>query len=279
MSYPIIDAHQHFWKYNAQRDAWITDEMKLLQNDFLPTDIEPVFKQNLISGSVVVQSDASEKENDFQLDLADQFPFIRGVVGWIDFQSEQLEEKLKYYQQFSRMKGFRHLLQGESKRDSMLNPEFQRGIGLLNKYGFSYDLLILPDQLGYAEKLVSAFPDQRFVIDHLAKPFIKKGEITDWKSAIEQFASYEHVYCKISGMVNEADWKYWEQEDFHPYLDTVLETFGTKRLMFGSDWPVCLLAGNYDEVKQIAENYFNKLSDIEQGDIFGVNAETFYKLT
>ena len=279
MSYPIIDAHQHFWKYNAQRDAWITDEMKLLQNDFLPTNIEPVFKQNLISGSVVVQSDASEKENDFQLDLADQFPFIRGVVGWIDFQSEQLEEKLKYYQQFSRMKGFRHLLQGESKRDSMLNPEFQRGIGLLNKYGFSYDLLILPDQLGYAEKLVSAFPDQRFVIDHLAKPFIKKGEITDWKSAIEQFASCEHVYCKISGMVNEADWKYWEQEDFHPYLDTVLETFGTKRLMFGSDWPVCLLAGNFDEVKQIAENYFNKLSDIEQGDIFGVNAETFYKLT
>jgi len=176
------------------------------------------------------------------------------------------------------MKGFRNLLQGEKHRDSMLDPSFQKGIGLLNKYGFSYDLLILPDQLGFAEKLVAAFPDQRFVIDHLAKPHIKKGIISDWKLSINKFAGYQNVYCKISGMVNEADWKYWEEKDFHPYMDIAMETFGTKRVMYGSDWPVCTLAGSYDDVKQIAGNYFNSFSISEQSDFFGGNAQAFYQL-
>jgi L-fuconolactonase len=279
MHYPIVDAHQHFWKYDPLRDGWMTDEMKILQKDYLPHDINPVFEENHISGSVAVQADPSENENQFLLELAEQNPFIKGVVGWIDFQADELEERLRYYQQFPAMKGFRHLLQGEKQRDSLLNPAFQRGIGLLNKYGFSYDLLILPDQLGFAEKLVAAFPDQRFVIDHLSKPHIKQGVISEWKLAIQRFASYQNVYCKISGMVNEADWEFWEPEDFRPYLNTVTEVFGTNRIMFGSDWPVCLCAATYSEVLQIATDYFSSFSIEEQSGIFGRNAMTFYHLT
>src|ERR1700712_3538566 len=279
MPIPIIDAHQHFWKFNPLRDQWITEEMKELQRDFLPAEIEIIFKQHQVNGSVVIQADPSENENDFLLDLADQYPFIKGVVGWIDLTSELAEEKLKYYHQFSRMKGFRNLLQSEKKRDGMLDHAFQRGMGLLNKYGFSYDLLILPDQLEFAEKLVATFPDQRFVIDHLAKPPIRKGVTADWKSGMKKFAGYQNVYCKISGMVNEADWKYWEDKDFRPYMDTVVETFGTRRLIFGSDWPVCLLAAAYDEVKRIATNYFNSFSMAEQADFFGLNAQRFYQLS
>jgi L-fuconolactonase len=279
MYYPIIDAHQHFWKYNPQRDGWITEDMKILKKDYLPADLEILFKQNQISGSVLVQADPSEHENRFLLDLAGNHSFIRGVVGWIDLEAQGLDERLEYYQQFPLMKGFRNLLQGEVQRDSMLNPAFHHGIGKLNKYGFSYDLLILPDQLGFAERLATAFPDQRFVIDHMAKPFIKKGMISEWKTAIRKFATLEHVSCKISGLVNEADWEYWEIEDFRPYMDVVIETFGTKRILFGSDWPVCLLAAAYDEVKEIAEDYFYSFSISEQADFFGTNALNFYQLT
>ena len=238
MLYPIIDAHQHFWKFDLQRDSWITEEMRILRKDYLPPDAETVFKQNFIAGSVAIQADSSENENQFLLELASQYPFIKGVVGWIDLQSDGLEERLKYYQKFPLLKGFRHLLQGEKQRDIMLNPVFQKGIGLLNKYGFSFDLLIFQDQIRFAEKLAGALPDQRFVIDHLAKPSIKNGRISDWRVAIEKFAPLQNVYCKISGMVTEADFEFWEKDDFLPYLNIVLETFGTKRIMFGSDWPV-----------------------------------------
>ncbi len=176
------------------------------------------------------------------------------------------------------MKGFRNLLQGEKQRDSMLDPRFKKGIGLLNKYGFSYDLLILPDQIGFVEKLVADFPDQRFVVDHLAKPPIRDGSISDWKLSMKRFTSYKNVCCKISGMVNEADWKNWGWDDFRPYIDIILETFGTKRIMFGSDWPVCLLAATYNEVKQIVENYFSSFTATEQSDFFERNTRAFYHL-
>lgn len=277
--YSVIDAHQHFWKFNPVRDGWITEEMKDLRRNWLPTDIEFVFKEHQVDGSVVIQADPSENENDFLLDLADQYAFISGVVGWVDLAKENIEERLIYYRQFSRMKGFRNLLQGETQRDSMLNPAFQRGLGLLNKYGFSYDLLILPDQLEHARKLVASFPDQLFIIDHLAKPYIKKGIVSEWKAAIAKFGEYQNVYCKISGMVNEADWKFRKEEDFRPYLDAVVEIFGIRRLVFGSDWPVCLLAASYDEVKNIVVNYFNSFSISERADLFGLNAKTFYHLS
>jgi L-fuconolactonase len=279
MAYPIVDAHQHFWKYDPVRDGWITDEMKLLQQDYLPADLNSVFNSNNIAGSVLVQADPSENENRFLVNLALENSCIRGVVGWIDLNSESLQERLEYYQAIPVMKGFRMLLQGDKKRDAMLDPGFQKGIGLLGRYGFSFDLLILPDQIGFAEKLAAAFPNQRFVIDHLAKPFIKSGKITEWKSAIQRFAPLENVCCKISGLVTEADWLNWEYQDFKPYIDTVVDTFGTKRIMFGSDWPVCLTAGEYAEVKEIADEYFRTFTLTERADFFGANAMSFYNLT
>jgi L-fuconolactonase len=279
MNYPIIDAHQHFWKYDPQSHSWITDEMHLLRRDFFPEDLEPVFRKNHIAGSVLVQVEGSEKDNEFMLKLADRHAFIKGVVGWIDFQAEGLNERLQSYHQHSGMKGFRHLLQGEKQRSSMLLPEFKKGISLLNKYGFTYDLLVLPDQLSFAYELVMAFPDQPFVIDHLAKPGIKQGNISDWKADMKRFAPCRNVFCKLSGMVTEADWENWKQEDFIPYMDAIMEIFGTKRTMFGSDWPVSLIAGTYDEVKEIADRYFNAFSETEQSDFFGGNATFFYNLS
>jgi L-fuconolactonase len=278
MHIPTIDSHQHFWKFNPKRDSWITEDMQILQKDYLPVDIEAVYSKNKIKGSIVIQADSSEIENIFLLELADKHPFILGIVGWIDMTSENLEERLHYYKQFPILKGFRHLLQGEKQRDIMLNAGFQHGVSLLGKYGSSYDLLILPDQLGYSEKLVAMYPEQRFVIDHLAKPEIKNGIIAEWRKGIEKFTSYENVYCKISGMVTEADLEFWELEDFRPYLDTVLEVFGPKRIMFGSDWPVCLQAGTFEDVKGIIDDYFKSFTMNEQADFFGNNAIDFYKL-
>ncbi len=273
-----IDAHQHFWKYDAVRDSWIDESMKAIQRDFLPRDLQPVLQKNGFSGCVVVQSDQSEIENEFQLANAEQFDFIKGVVGWVDLRSPQVEERLAFYKSFKKMKGFRHVLQGESRRDIMLDPAFMKGIGLLHKYNFTYDILIYTDQLRYINHFVKAFPYQRFVINHLAKPHIKTHQIDDWKEAIASLSTFENVYCKISGMVTEADWIGWKQEDFTPYLDVVVEAFGTNRIMFGSDWPVCLMAASYADVFDIVKNYFQPFSREEQERIFKDNAIQFYDL-
>ena len=274
----IIDAHQHFWKFDPIRDSWINDDMKIIQKDFLPGDLEILFKENGIEGSVVVQSDQSEKENEFQLKNAEQYDFIKGVVGWIDLQADDLEEKLIYYKQFKKLKGFRHALQGEPQRDFMLSPAFKRGIGMLHTFGFTYDLLIFPDQLVYAKDLVEEFPDQFYVLDHMAKPGIKNKKIDEWKKDILALGAYENVYCKISGMVTEADWKNWASDDFIPYIDVVVNAFGTKRIMFGSDWPVCLAAASYKKMKEIVDNYFSFFSKNEQKDFYGKTAIKFYNL-
>ena len=273
-----IDAHQHFWKFDPVRDSWITNEMSVIQKDFMPQDIYPLLQQNGFTGTVVVQSDQSEAENNFQLANAGENDFINGVVGWVDLQAENVEEKLRYYSQFPKMKGFRHVLQGEEDRALMLKPEFKNGIGLLRKYNFTYDILIFPDQLKYSAELVKEFPDQLFVIDHIAKPNIKDKKIADWKKDVQSIAGFENVYCKISGMVTEADLKGWRKEDFNPYIDIVVEAFGTNRIMYGSDWPVCLLAASYESVLEIAEEYFSSFTKNEQSNFFGGNAIKFYNL-
>jgi L-fucono-1,5-lactonase len=276
---PRIDAHQHFWKYDPIRDGWIGPEMAVIQKNFLPGDLFPVLQAAGIDGCVVVQSDQSEEENEFQLKNAAEHAFIKGVVGWIDLQSPAVEERLAYYRRFSKLKGFRHVLQGEKDRALMLKPEFKRGIGLLKKSGFTYDILIYPDQLGYTREFTAAFPDQPFVIDHIAKPDIKAKKLTEaWKKAIRDVARQENVYCKISGMVVEADWAAWTPEDFRPYLDTVIEAFGTGRILYGSDWPVCLVAASYEEVIGIVRDYFSSFSNDEQDAFFGKNATRFYNL-
>lgn len=273
-----IDSHNHFWKYNAERDSWITPEMSAIRRDFLPDDFWPVLSQYNFDGCVVVQSDQSTEENVFQLKNADENDFIKGVVGWVDLQHEKVDSKLAWYQSFKKMKGFRHVLQGDPVRDLMLNPAFKRGIGQLSKYGFTYDILIYPDQLKFARELVAAFPDQKFVLDHIAKPVIRDGAIDEWKHDIVALSKFENVSCKVSGMVTEADWRDWKHKDFKPYLDVVVEAFGIKRVMYGSDWPVCLVAASYDDTLGIVKKYFSTFSVSEQQLFFGGNALDFYNL-
>ena len=275
---PKIDAHQHFWKFDAVRDSWITDEMAIIQKDFLPHDLQPVLQENSFDGSVVVQSDQTEEENIFQLDNAEKNDFIKGVVGWVDLHADNVEERVAYYSGFKKIKGFRHVLQGEANRALMLQPKFLNGIGKLAKHSFTYDILIFPDQIKYIPQLVSLFPSQKFVIDHIAKPLIKEGKTDEWKKEIQAIARCENVWCKISGLVTEADWKSWKPENFTPYLDVVTEAFGTKRIMFGSDWPVCLVAASYSQVLNIVTDYFSDFSPDEQNAFFGENATNFYNL-
>jgi len=273
-----IDAHQHFWKFSPDRDTWITENMSVIRRDFLPEDLQPVLQRNGIEGCVVVQSNQSTHENYFQLKNAVSYDFIKGIVGWVDLQAPDISDQLSYYKQFDKIKGFRHVLQDEKQRDLMLLPAFKRGISLLRDYNFTYDLLVLPDQLRYSCDLVACFPDQPFVLDHLAKPPIRQKEISEWKKDIVTLAKNENVYCKISGMITEAEWNAWQPSDFIPYLDVIVESFGMKRLLFGSDWPVCLLAGTYERMLGVVENYFRSFSNDEQQRFFGGNAIDFYKL-
>jgi L-fuconolactonase len=275
----MIDSHQHFWKYNAVKHSWIDDEMSALRTDFLPNHLAPLLKVAGVKACVAVQADESEDENEFLLDLAKNNPLIKGVVGWLDFMSNDLSDKLDYYSDFNLIKGFRYILQGQTQRDIMLNSAFKSNIHLLRKYNYVYDILIFPDQLKYAEKLVSEFPNQVFVLDHMAKPLIKSGEIDQWKKDITALAKHENVFCKVSGMVTEADWKSWKYEDYFPYLDIVFQTFGTKRLLFGSDWPVCNLAGGYPKMMGIVQRFTSGLGVSEQADFFGENAIKCYQLT
>lgn len=252
--------------------------MKVIQKDFFPADLKPLLSKNSFDGCVSVQSDQSEEENHFHLNHVERFDFIKGIVGWVDLRAPNIEERLQYYSGFKKLKGFRHVLQGEPQRDLMLQPAFMNGISLLKKYNFTYDILIFKDQLQFVSKLVSAFPNQSFVIDHISKPDIKNGEIEQWRKDISALGQFENLYCKISGMVTEADWKGWKKENFRPYMDVAVETFGIDRIMFGSDWPVCLVAASYDEVVGIVEDYFSSFSKNEQDKVFGLNAIEFYKL-
>jgi len=274
-----IDAHQHFWKYDPVRHGWISDEMWSIRRDFLPAELGGILREAGIDGCVTVQVDQAEEENEVLLEYAAANDFIKGVVGWVDLQHPGVEDRLAEYRSRPKMKGVRHILQGERDRALMLKPAFKRGVGLLGKFGYTYDILIYPDQLGYACEFVAAFPDQPFVIDHIAKPHIKDRYITEeWKDAIRAVAAYGNTWCKISGMVTEADWKHWKPEHFEPYLDTVLEAFGPERVLYGSDWPVCLVAATYPQVLQIVQDYIFRLSADEQAAFFGGNAVEFYHL-
>ncbi len=273
-----IDSHQHFWNYDPNRHPWMSAEMTTLKTNFLPRNLLPELQNCSLDGCVAVQADQSEAENAFLLRLADEYGMIKGIVGWVDLQADNLEERLVYYRQFPQIKGFRHVVHDEADRGFMLRPAFMRGIGLLKKYNYTYDLLIFPEHLANTLELVTAFPNQPFVIDHLAKPFIKTGEITAWQKAMREVAAYDNVYCKISGMTTEADWKRWKQQDFEPYLDQVVDCFGPDRIMYGSDWPVCRLAATYEEVFSIVKSYFSSFSEREQQKFFGENAIKFYNL-
>ncbi len=271
-----IDSHQHFWKFNPVRDSWIDDSMKILQRDFLPEDLSPVLIENIVDGTIAVQADQSEAETNFLLDLAKQNNWIRAVIGWIDLMNSNVEQRLEYYSTKPKMSGFRHILQSEPDKNFMLNPKFQNGIGLLNKYGFTYDILIYPGQLPAAIQLVKNHPEQIFILDHIAKPLIKNNEMEPWALEIKKLAKYKNVYCKLSGIITEADFNNWTKEEIFPYLDIVFDSFEIDRLMFGSDWPVCLLAGDYKQVFELIDNYTKNFSAEEKRKLFGINAIAAY---
>lgn len=272
-----IDAHQHFWHYDPVRDSWITDEMAVLQRDFLPDDLRPVLEVHDVHGTVAVQADQSEKETHFLLQLAESHSFIRGVVGWVDLLAPNLGERLEHFSQSKRLCGFRHIAQAEAD-DFLARKDVARGIGRLSDFGFTYDILVYHRQLPAAVSLVEKLPDTRFVIDHLAKPAIKEGETEPWATHMRELAEHLNVWCKVSGMVTEADWAGWRQDDIRPYLDIVFEAFGTDRLMLGSDWPVCLLAAGYGDVWTLLDAYASQFPPSEREKLFGGNAVDFYGL-
>jgi L-fuconolactonase len=272
-----IDTHVHFWKYDKVRDAWITDEMKVLQQHYLPQTIAQTLKRNDIDACVAVQADQSEVETLFLVELSKTHNIIKGVVGWVDLQDEKVAERLQYFSQFPVIKGFRHVAQSEPN-DFLLRKDFQRGIAALQAYGYTYDVLIYHHQLKPALELVSRFPGQKFVIDHCAKPDIAHKKIDEWKALMQEIASLPNVYCKLSGLLTEAKWKEWSPGEFYPYLDVVFEAFGTDRLMFGSDWPVILLSGMYVQWKSLLEKYMENFGEEDRGKVFGENAIAFYSL-
>jgi len=274
----VIDSHQHFWIYEAEKHAWIDDNMKVIRKDFLPEDLKIIYQQNNIDGCVAVQADQTLAETDFLLDLAAKNDFIKGIVGWADLRATNIDEVLEKYSQFPKLKGFRHVVQGEADHNFMLRPDFLNGIAALEKNNFTYDILIFPHQLGAALELVRRFPNQKFVIDHIAKPYIKDGFYDGWATSMKAIGEYQNVYCKLSGMTTEADYNNWTPEQIEPYMQLVLDAFGADRILFGSDWPVCLVAGNYTKTKELVTNFIAKLSPDEQAGIMGKNAIKFYNL-
>lgn len=272
-----IDSHQHFWKYNEREFGWINDQMKAIRRDFLPLDLKRELDDSGFDGSVVVQARQIPDETSWLLSLANANDFIKGVVGWVDICSPGLKEQLEMFAENSKLVGVRHVIQDEPDQDFMLRPEFLSGIGQLASFGLTYDILVFPQHLPNTIKLVKQFPGQPFVLDHIAKPDIRHGILLPWKENIQKLAEYPNVSCKLSGMVTEADIS-WNASDFKPYLDIILECFGTKRVMIGSDWPVCTVAGSYGQVMKIVEDYIHTFSLTEKAAILGDNAQKFYKL-
>ncbi len=273
-----IDTHQHFWMYSPQQYPWIAPHMEALQRNFLPPDLEPLLAREGIDGTVAIQARQTLEESRWLLELADHFPFIRGVVGWVDLCDPGVEAQLETLVRHPKFRGVRHIVHDEPDDQFMMRPDFRRGIGLLQSYGLTYDLLLFPRHLPIAKRLVEEFPYQPFVLDHIAKPPIGEHRLEPWLSGLKNLAASPNVWCKVSGMVTEADWAHWRPSDFEPYLDTVFNAFGTSRIMMGSDWPVCTLAASYSEVVEIAKNYTQRLSSDEQAGVWFQNAQQFYHL-
>ena len=273
-----IDSHQHFWRYNSQDYPWIDQSRAPLKMDYMPPDLLPLMQATGIDGTVAVQARQNLRETEFLLELADETDFIRGVVGWVDMRADDVEAQLERFAPHPRMVGLRHIVHDEADDRFMLGGNFLRGLAKLKSCDLTYDLLLFPRHLPIAIDVVKRFPEQPFVLDHIAKPSIKDGLLEPWERDIRQLAAYDNVCCKVSGMVTEAAWGGWTQADYRPYLDVVFDCFGIDRLMFGSDWPVCTLAGTYPQVVGIVESYIAALSPDEQARIMGEVASDFYQL-
>ena len=273
-----IDAHQHFWIYNPAEYEWIDESMAAIRRDFLPEDLEPELERTEFQGSVAVQTRQTLEETRWLLGLADRSAKVVGVVGWVDLCSPDVRSQLSVFARNPKLVGIRHIVQSEADDRFLLRPDFLRGIALLEEFDLAYDILIYTKHLPVAAEFVERFPKQRFVLDHLAKPPIKNREIDSWAAGIRRLAAFPTVFCKLSGLVTEADWQCWKPEDITPYLDIAFETFGASRLMIGSDWPVCLVAGSYSRTLDVVKNYLRDHTAETREAVLGGNARRFWRL-
>ena len=272
------DSHQHFWQYNPAEHTWMTNAMQALKRNFMPTDLSPLLNQIGFDGCIAVQARHSLEETNWLLNLANENDFIKGVVGWVDLGSSNIYDVLLSYSRQQKLVGVRHVVHDEPDDNFMLQPAFQNGIAALKEFKLTYDLLLFPKHIPVALQLLEKFPEQLFVLDHIAKPFISTKEFSPWKEDLKELAKHPNVYCKLSGMVTEAKWNDWKEDDFKQYLDIVTESFGTNRIMIGSDWPVCTLAGNYSATMNVVINYANQFSKEISDKILGGNCIDFYKI-
>lgn len=272
-----IDAHQHFWRYDSADYPWIQLDWPL-RRDFYPQELESLLKQNGFGACVAVQARQSLEETRWLLQLAGDHSVIAGVVGWVDLRSDRVEEELNRFLPNPKFVGVRHVVQDEPDDQFMLQPDFVRGLGQLQTYGLTYDILIFPKQLPAAIEIARQFPAQPFVLDHMAKPLIKDRVFEPWSQQIRELGKSPNVLCKISGLVTEARWHHWHPEDFRPYLDLVWEVFGEDRLMAGSDWPVCLLSADYENVMNLIEDFLSQFPPATREKVLGQNAKKFYGL-
>lgn len=273
-----VDAHVHFLVYNPREHVWVTDELGSLKGSFLPDDLEPLLRRAGFDGCVAVEARQLPHENDWLLDLARSHASIQGIVGWVDLCAADVMTRLEGLKVHHQIKGFRHVVIDEPDEGFLLRDDFQRGIAALGPFGFTYDLLIFPRHVSAAVQLVRKFPQQRFVLDHLGLPDIRAGQLAPWQAGMKALASWPNVFCKVSGLAYRADWQRWRSEDFAPYLDISLELFGPGRLMVGSNWPVCTVAGEYDAVLGILLDRVRAMSPDEQAEILGGTCTYFYGL-
>lgn len=271
-----LDSHQHFWEYDEREYGWTGGPDSPISRSFGPAELASLLAERGFDGTVAVQARTSLAENDYLLGIADEHDLVKGVVGWVDLTSPDVDGQLERYASHPKFKGVRHIVQSEPDDNFLLRDDFCRGVGRLAGYGLTYDILIYHRHLPAAIEFARRFPNQPLVVDHIAKPDIKGGAFEPWATRFKQLATFEHVYCKISGMVTEADHGHWKEQDIRPYLDAALEAFGPKRVMFGSDWPVCLLAADYSRTVELVERAASELSRGEQEALFGGNCAAFY---
>lgn len=274
----IIDSHQHFWQVGRFDYPWMTPQLEILCHDYLSATLEPILAHNGVGQTILVQASNGIPETEWLLNLAENNSFIAGVVGWVDLQSDDVGRQLDQFSSHPKFKGVRHLVESEPADDWLTQEMVLRGLNQLAQRDLSYDLLVHTRHLRSARQVVERNPQLRFVIDHLAKPPIKSGEIDEWSAGLKEVAAAENVWCKLSGLVTEADWANWRVEDFSPYVDQALEYFGPGRLMFGSDWPVCLLAASYNQVLETFQSLLGDLTEQERELIFWRNAASFYRI-
>jgi L-fuconolactonase len=273
-----IDAHQHFWRYDPADYPWIDETMTPLRRDFLPDHLRPELASAGVGATVAVQATQTMAETRWLLGLAESSDFIAGVVGWVDLQAEAVERDISALAGHPKLVGLRHIVQSEPEDRFLLRPSFCRGIATLPQFGLTYDILIYPRHLPVAAEFVSRFDRQPFVLDHLAKPEIRRAAMDPWARDLERLAQAPNVWCKVSGLVTEADWHRWHHEDIHPYLDVAFACFGPDRLIAGSDWPVCTLAAGYSRTMRVVGDYLQGRPAAERDAVLGVNAARFYRL-